>query len=68
MTEEKGITLEIQQYDFGVFVKTIAGYPSTANKAWIYFINGNSGTVAADKQEIKAGDLIEWRYIPPSEE
>lgn len=65
VAEEKKIALEIQQYDFGVFVKTIGGYKSSAEMAWIYFVNGTAGTIAADKQAIKAGDLIEWKYIKP---
>lgn len=63
--QEKEISLDTKQYDFGIFVKAIGGYESGSDKAWIYFINGNSGTIAADKQQIKAGDLIEWKYIKP---
>lgn len=66
-TQEKGIPLDTQQYDFGVFVKTIGMYPSTKDFAWIYFVNGASGTIAADKQEVKSGDTVEWRYTKPQE-
>lgn len=65
VAEEKSIALDTQQYDFGVFVKAIGGYESSAEMAWIYFINGASGQIAADKQEIKAGDTVEWRYTKP---
>ncbi len=65
VAEEKKITLDTQQYDFGIFVKSIGGYESSADMAWIYYINGTSGMVAADKQEIKAGDTIEWRFVKP---
>ena len=65
VSEEKDIVLETQQYDFGVFVKAIGGYQSSAEMAWIYFINGNSGQVAADNQVITNGDLVEWKYVKP---
>lgn len=67
VAEEKNITLETQQYDFGIFVKAVGGYKSNAKKAWIYFVNGAPGQVAADKRGVKAGDTIEWRYIKPTE-
>ena len=62
------ISLETQNYEFGVFVKSINGLESTAKKSWIYFVNGESGMVAADKNEIKNGDVVEWKYLPPTEE
>lgn len=65
VAQEKNIPLETQQYDFGIFVKSIGSYKSSAEMAWIYFINGSPGTIAADKQQINAGDLIEWRYVKP---
>ena len=59
------ITLEKKQYDFGVFVEKIGDRANTKEKAWIYYINGKSGEVAADKQVLKSGDKIEWRYQKP---
>ncbi len=65
--EQNNIPLEIKNYDFGVFVKSINALESSNEKAWIYFVNGESGQVAADKMDLKEGDLVEWRYITPSE-
>ena len=65
LAEEKNISLETQQYDFGVFVRAIGGYPSSSEHAWIYFVNGTAGVVASDQQEIKPGDIVEWRYTKP---
>ncbi|MEK7113169.1 MAG: DUF4430 domain-containing protein [Patescibacteria group bacterium] len=65
IAQQKGIVLDTKQYDFGIFVKAIGGYESSNEKAWIYFVNGASGTVAADQHQIKAGDLIEWKYTKP---
>jgi LAS superfamily LD-carboxypeptidase LdcB len=66
--EDKNLDLQTQEYDFGVFVKSINGYESTADKAWIYFVNGESGTIAADKYKLAPGDKVEWKYIPPTNE
>lgn len=65
--EENNIPFEVENYDFGVFVKSINGLESTNEKAWIYFVNGESGQVAADKMDLEKGDLVEWKYITPSE-
>jgi biopolymer transport protein ExbD len=62
---KENIPLETQQYDFGVFIKSIGEKESTTDKAWIYFINGKSGQVAADKYELKSTDSVEWKYIMP---
>jgi len=32
------------------------------NKYWIYYINGESGAISADKQIIENNDIIEWRF------
>ena len=32
------------------------------NKYWIYYINSESGLIAADKQIIINNDIIEWRF------
>jgi hypothetical protein len=64
--EKEEIGIETQQYDFGVFVKNINGRENTAERAWIYFVNGESGTVAADQYKLENGDIVEWRYIEPS--
>lgn len=65
-SEKENIPLETQQYDFGVFVKSINDFESTAEMAWIYFVNGESGQVAADQHELKPQDVVEWKYIEPS--
>jgi len=65
VAENNDIILETQQYDFGIFVKSIDGYESTAEMSWIYFVNGESGQVAADQHILNAGDTIEWKYIKP---
>lgn len=64
LTEDE-FTLDTQKYDFGVFVKSINGYESGKDKAWIYFVNGKLGDMAADKYFVKPGDKVEWKYVKP---
>ena|SRR5450759_5269484 len=64
--KKKNLELKTKQYDFGVFVEQIGTIANTKEKSWIYFVNGKSGTVAADKQSLKAGDTVEWKYITPT--
>ena len=69
MAESEGLVeTEVEEYDFGVFVKAINGLKSSKDKAWIYFVNGESAQIAADQLVLKPGDLVEWKYISPSEE
>lgn len=62
---ENDLEMETKQYDFGVFVQSIDGYESSADMAWIYYVNGESGSVAADQHELTNGDMVEWKYIEP---
>lgn len=63
--EKENINLQIKQYDFGVFIEKIGDFESTAKKSWIYYINNESGQIAADQAKIKNGDKIEWKYEIP---
>ncbi|MDO8451364.1 MAG: DUF4430 domain-containing protein, partial [bacterium] len=64
---EHGIALTTTQYDFGIFVEEIGDKKSTAERSWIYFVNGIAGTTAADKQPVATGDVVSFRYVVPSE-
>lgn len=63
--EKENVKLETIQYDFGIFVKKIGDFESTAKKSWIYYVNDVSGQIAADQQKIKNGDKVEWKYETP---
>lgn len=65
IASQKQILVQTKQYDFGVFVEAIAGKENTKDKTWIYFVNGKSGEVAADKYTLKQNDAVEWKYITP---
>lgn len=64
--EEKQLALITKQYDFGVFVERIGTFSATPQKVWIYYLNGQSGDIAADKKAVKAGDQVEWKYESPN--
>ena len=60
------LEVKIKEYDFGSLVEAIGEKENTKEKAWIYYVNGEPGTQAADMYQLKSGDLIEWKYIPPT--
>ncbi len=64
--KKQNLILTTKQYDFGVFVEAIGTIANTKEKSWIYFVNGKSGTVAADKQNLNTGDTVEWKYLTPT--
>ena len=64
VAEREKINLETKQYDFGVFVQKIDKSESTAKNAWIYYVNGESGQIAADQYKVKDGDNITWKFEP----
>jgi len=37
-------------------------YEADSGNYWAYYVNGNYGTVSADKQIVKNNDVIEWKY------
>ena len=50
------------QYD-SMFIDSIASVKNGENNSyWQYYINGNYGTIGADKQPVKNEDIIEWRF------
>lgn len=52
--------------EMGIFIESIGeAKGGTDNKWWQYWVNGNLGEVAADKKNVKAGDLIEWEFEAP---
>lgn len=63
--KENKLDIKTKQYDFGIFIEQIGAFTNTKEKSWIYFVNGESGTMAADKKSITNNDSIEWRYMKP---
>ena len=50
------------QYN-SIFVDSISTYENgQSDKYWVYYLNGESGTVGADQQIVTNGDIIEWKF------
>lgn len=62
VTKEKGIKLEIKQYDFGAMVNSINKVEGNSKKAWMFYINGKLADKGADATILSPGDLVEWKY------
>ncbi len=63
--EVNELEMMVKEYDFGSMVESINGLINTKDKAWIYYVNGESATVGADQYELNDGDEIEWKYTKP---
>lgn len=68
ISERENISLETKEYDFGILVSSIGGKENSSQMAWIYFVNGEAGQIAADQMQIENKDLVEWKYITPNGE
>jgi hypothetical protein len=63
-TDVSGIVLESKSSDdYGVFIEKIGDKKNgDEGKYWIYYVNGEMAQVAADKQGLKAGDRVEFKF------
>lgn len=57
--QESDFEVDYSESEMGAFVKAISGVENTKEKFWQFWLNGEYGQVAMDKQEIKDGDLVE---------
>lgn len=58
-----GIPLKTKIYDIGVFVEAIGDKEGGQDgKYWMYYVNGQFAQIAADRNKIKAGDRVEWKF------
>lgn len=64
MSKQENFKIESKEYkDMGMLVESIDGVKNgTDNKYWQYWINGELPMVSADKQDVKNGDQIEWKF------
>lgn len=66
IAEDSNITVDVKKYNFGMLVNAIGGKENSKDLAWIYYVNGKSPDVGADKYELKDGDRVEWKYQKPN--
>ncbi len=56
-----GVPVEAKFYDFGAYVQTVGGVKEGDGLFWIYYLNSTPAMQAADKYQVKKGDIIEWK-------
>lgn len=59
---DKKIDIVSKESAFGVMVSKIGDLENSANKYWLYTVNGKLAQVASDKFAVRGGDVIEWNY------
>jgi len=60
-----GLDVVTKDYDFGKLVESINNKANTTDRVWVYYVNGASADVAADRKSINPGDRVEWKYVKP---
>jgi len=64
---KSGVQFESESSSFGILITSIKGLKQGSDgpmSGWLYRIGNSYGEVAADKAEVKDGDLITWVYSP----
>lgn len=54
--------VKTQDSSIGIFVISINGVANSEDHFWMFYVNGELGSVAADQYTTKSSDKIEWRY------
>jgi len=59
----RNFKVETKSFEMGTMVVGIGNRKNGLDgRYWHYFVNGQSGTVAADKHQSNNGETIEWRF------
>ena len=62
-TKNLGLILKTKQYDVGIFVEAIGDRENgQEGKYWLYYINEEIPMGASDKNKIKPGDKVEFKF------
>lgn len=62
-TDQAGLELDYSESDFGMMINAIGDKKGGQdNKYWLFYVNGEMAPVAADKQEVKADNKVEFRF------
>jgi hypothetical protein len=64
ITDETGLALNTKTYDIGILVQAIGDKEGgqDGGKYWMYYVNGQAPTIAADKEALKPGDKVEFKF------
>ena len=61
--EKLAFPVKSKTYDIGVFVESINGIDGGKdNKYWSYYVNGEMPMISSDKNLLKSGDKVEFRF------
>ena len=61
--EESNLVFKTKTYDIGILVEAIGDEENGQDgKYWLYYVNEEMPMVASDKNEIKAGDKVEFKF------
>lgn len=63
LANREGFTLATKEYKYGLIVESIGRVRNTADKFWIYAVNGQPAKIAADRYILAPGDSVEWNYV-----
>ena len=61
---ETGSPIITKKFNQGIMVESIDNISASSSYFWSYSVNGQAGTLAADKYILKDKDLVEWKYTP----
>lgn len=62
-SENLAFSVKSKTYDIGVFVESISDIDGGKdNKYWSYYVNGEMPMIASDKNLLKPGDGVEFRF------
>ena len=63
LQKEGKISFKYKTYSgMGKLIEEINGIKSKGNKYWIYYVNGKKANIGVSNYEIKAGDIVSWKY------
>jgi hypothetical protein len=61
--EKENLEVKTTSYDFGLSIDAIGDKVGGQNKMyWMYYIDGSAAPASVDKQEVKEGMKVEFKY------
>ncbi len=58
------LTVEVRTFQTGLFIEAIGGVEQTIDNYWKYYVDGNAGSIASDKFDLRENNAqeISWIY------
>lgn len=67
LLKKADLAVSYSNSELGVFIESIGGRKNgNEGRYWLYYVNGEMAPVAADKQIIKPGDKVEFKFEKPN--